>query len=550
MPQRKTPNSQQIEVNLVGGNTFGRYPKISLETTYNLFVSDKWLINTPGFKKVLQLSRGGKSRGIFRSVRGNFALAVVGSAVYKIDINLDFVQIGTINSTHGDVFIDENLTYQIAIVDGINAYVYNYNIASGIVLQTGLQDSFVPSYVCFHNGNFLFGNSSLTTPGTWYSYTGNAASAILTYNSTMRLQTKPDTALAVQRIPGQGNHVLVIGSTVSEIWVASQTINAAGFVQAYQIIPTVNIDFGCISVTTIASSDQYVAWLGVNENNSPIIMMYTGNGAEPLSTDGIDYLMEQIKYPSQSTGFSYRQDGHSFYQLTFYNPADNLTLLYDFTTKMFFTMTDWDLSYHPATKAIYFNNLQYFTSLDNSCLYEFSTNYTTYDENEVGPRNADYDPDLNKEIPRIRVCKAVRMKDARRFIANSLTMDIDQGNDPNLVALDYDTIDYIVTEGDMVVMLDEDGTNKMVKEGTQPVYTPGYLNIGAPPAYQPKVELCLSYDGGATFGNWVPRYMHFQGWRKNVMTWDKLGAANDLVCKFRFCGTSRFIVNNAYMDVY
>ena len=550
MPIRKTPKSEQVEINIVGSNTYGRYPKVSLETTFNMFVSDNWLLNTPGFKKVLTLSTGGQSRGIFRSVRGGFAIAVVGSSVYKISPDLSPQLIGTISSTHGDVYIDENLSYQICIADGINAYVYNYIMPSALVRQTGLQDNFTPSYVCFHGGFFLFGNSNPSTPGTWYAYSGGSGTT-LDYNSTMRLQTKPDTALAVQRIPGQGNHVLVMGATVCELWVGQVTIDPlTGVPQAYQIIPTINIDFGCASVSTIASSDQYIAWLGVNENNSPVIMAYTGNGAESISTDGISYVMEQIRYPAQSTAFFYRQDGHSFYQLTFYNPADNLTLLYDFTTKKFFTLTDWDMSYHPATKAVYFNDLQYFTSLDDASLYQFSTNFTTYDDNLADPGDEDYDPSINNEIPRLRICKNVRTKDARRFIANSITLMMEQGDDPNLVGLSYDTVDYIVSEGDKALMLDEDGVNLMVKEGSETTYTPGYLNIGAPPVYQPKVDLCLSYDGGMSFGNWVSRPLHPQGWRKNVITWEKMGAANDLVCKFQFLGTYRFVVNNAIMEIY
>lgn len=48
---------QQVPVNVVGSSTFGRYPKISLETTYNMFISDDWLVNYAGFQKVVDIFR-------------------------------------------------------------------------------------------------------------------------------------------------------------------------------------------------------------------------------------------------------------------------------------------------------------------------------------------------------------------------------------------------------------------------------------------------------------------------------------------------------------
>lgn len=553
MPIRTTPNARQVPINIVGSSTFGRYSKISLEKTYNMFITDDWLVNFMGYKKVLEVSPRGVSRGIFRSVRGGFALAVFNQSVYVIDVNLSPVFKGNLQTSYGDVYIDENLAGQICIVDGLNAYIYNYRTnqfaVTSLVTDMG-SPVFTPTYVCFHNGFFLFGTNTPNSGGAWYAYIGGTGTTIH-YNSTMAIQTKPDYAVAVERIPGQGNNVLAMGTTVCEIWTQSPSVNDAGEVTAYFRNSTVNIDYGCISASTIASSDQYIAWLGANQNNSPVIMVYTGNGAEPISTDGIDYVMEQIKFPTQSTAFFFRQDGHNFYQLTFYNDADNLTLVYDFTTKKFFNITDFQLNYHPATKSIYFNDKQYFTSLNDACLYQFSTDFTTYDDNLVSTGNSEYNEELNHEIPRIRICKSIRTEDSRRFIANSLVITMEQGTDPNLVGLDYDTIDYIVTENQQLIIYSEDGVTPMVKEGSSTIpYKPGFVNVAAPPAYQPRVDLSLSYDGGISFGNWVSRPLRPQGLIKNVITWEKMGAANDLTLKFRFSGTHRFIVNNGVMEIY
>ena len=52
---RQTPNAKQEPVNIVGGSTFGRYRKISSEKTYNMFITDEWLVNTAGYQKAYEL---------------------------------------------------------------------------------------------------------------------------------------------------------------------------------------------------------------------------------------------------------------------------------------------------------------------------------------------------------------------------------------------------------------------------------------------------------------------------------------------------------------
>jgi hypothetical protein len=79
-------------------------------------------------------------------------------------------------------------------------------------------------------------------------------------------------------------------------------------------------------VSTIAASDTFIAWLAINEKSSPSIMVMAGGQAQRISSDGIDNLMDTIQFPEDSTGFFFRQDGHLFYVLTFFNAVDNITL--------------------------------------------------------------------------------------------------------------------------------------------------------------------------------------------------------------------------------
>lgn len=522
----RTAKAKEIPVNVVGLSKFGRYSKISSEKTYNMYVSDGWLVDFSGWKKRGEVPESNvKGRGIFRSVRNNLVVTVIGSGVFIIDINLTAAFIGNLSSSSGAVTMDENLNSQVCIVDGINCYILNLSQRS-LTKQTST-DSFTPNYVSYHNTYFLFGNGDFTGNGAkWFAFVYETPTTI-EYFAEFALQTKPDFALAVKRLPGQSNNVLVFGSSVCEI----QT-NVGGQ-QVYQRNSSLSIDYGCLSVNTIDASDKIMAWLAINQSNMPVIMVFTpSEGAVPISTDGIDGLLGSLNNPSKSSGYFFRKDGHLFYVLTFYDPSDNFTLAYDFTTKGFSFLTDENLNYHPARQVVYFNNSSFFCSLNDGAIYETGTQFTTYNNNVI--TNFDY---LNHEIPRVRISDNIRNPNSEPFRVNLVTLTIEQGNDNNVTGLSIEnSIPYITTE-DGEPLITESGDLIISEEG-----------VSIP--YIPKVMMSYSVDGGKTWSQEVTSFFRQSGVRQNIMQWYQLGMMNDFVCKFRFCGKDRFVVNNAIAEIF
>src|SRR5712675_554796 len=194
-----TELSEQIPINVAGASSFGVWPKINLEKTYNMYLSDEWMIGFPGYKKVALDGAPGEGRAIFRSVRGNFLLVVVGSAVYRLNEALAPTFVGTLSTSAGEVFIDENLSQQLCLVDGLRAYIYNST--TGILTPQNLVDGTVPTplpvipnYVSFHGGYFLIA-SALNSINNyqWFSYIRNDDNTIK-WSSTQTISTKPDAA--------------------------------------------------------------------------------------------------------------------------------------------------------------------------------------------------------------------------------------------------------------------------------------------------------------------------------------------------------------------
>ena len=527
-----TPNAQQVPVKIVGSSIFGRHPIISDERTWNLFISDDWLINFAGYKRAISiLGEDVEGRGLFHSTRGNFLLAVFGTNIYRINPNLGWTFLFSLSTSVGEVFMDENLSSQIVIVDGsATGYIYNYttNSIGTIVWDYGASGiPFPPNYVTYQNTYFVFGNADTTTSGSqWYVYrsgfnpTTLADPLKLVWVQTLTLQTKPDFAKACIRIPSRGNNLLVLGGSVAEIWT-----NVSGL-QVYQRNSAINIDYGVASVSTIAASDDMVAWLGINEKASPAIMVMSGGQAQRISTDGIDYLLSSVQRPDRSTAMFYRQDGHVFYILTFFDAADNFSIMYDFTTQKFFDLTDWDFTYHPARQIAYFNGEIYFASLKQGDLMLLGSRLTDMSTN---PQNA-------YEIPRIRKCDTYRLPGSDRFIVNQFSFTIENGLEPN-VTFQLECDGYIIGEVSEGIMYSEDGYPLLIEAGSCEIY-------------RPRIDVTISKNGGETYSNANIYYMHATAKYKNQPRFHKLGEANQFTIQMRFWGFGAIAIANGVLEVY
>jgi hypothetical protein len=525
-----TELAEQIPINVKGSSKFGVSPKISLEKTYNMYESDEWMIGSPGYRKRALPNLTGEGRAMFRSVRGGFLIVVIGSAVFRVGADLAPQFIGNIETITGECFIDENLASQICIVDGKNAYIYFYSGTTGTLTKQTAMSALVPGYVSFHNTYFLI-SSTVNSPNRaqWYAFTRFDNNTIVVA-STQSISTKPDTALAVRRIPGRGNNVLVLGETVAEVWnqVGGDTVD--GIDRNYIRVNSYNIDNGCISVSTIAAGEDTIAWLAVNEANSPVIMVTNGSETKQISTDGIDHLMESIKHPEQSTAFFYRLNGHLFYQLTFFNAEDNLTLLHDFTNGKFFHLSDENLNYHIARDIVYFNTKSYFISLNDAAIYEIGDEFDTYNYS-INNDNA------GVVIPRIRICKTIRKIDSSTFRCGMFTFWIEQGVNT--------FFSEEVCDGQLITEITEE---PIVTESGKKIL--GEFGLCVFEDNRPRVDMSFSKNGNQSFSNIVSRPLNEMSEFRNQIRWHRIGQANELTIQLRFWGLNRFTVTDGIAEIY
>jgi hypothetical protein len=175
--------------------------------------------------------------------------------------------------------------------------------------------------------------------------------------------------------------------------------------------------------------------------------------------------------------------------------VDNLSLVYDFTTKLFFHVSDQNVNFHPARGVIYFNEDTYFISINDGSLYQMNTDLLTYNYDVVGYP-------YGQEIPRIRICKAISIKNSARFRVGQFTFWIEQGM------------------------------------------------INTNPNILPRVDMSISKNGGQSFGNVVSKMLNPVGVQRNQIRWWRMGQANEFIIQLRFYGFSKMLISNGVAEVY
>ena len=398
MQQQSQLTTQELDI--VGGTAFGRYQKQSIEETFNMMISDKALVDYPGYKKRLELDLDGQSREIFRSTRFSHLVVVIANKVYIVNADFSHSIVGEIGTSEGSVDIAENLNKEISITDGEALYVYNWGLNTFVKPTI----DFIPVYIEAMDGYLI---AAAKDSNFWrLSNLNQATSWPNDPNSVGALQTKSDNVIAVVRLNRQ---LFIMGNVTMEAW---RNVGANPF--PFTRDNSLSIDYGAVSSDSIAKGFGMICWLSANEQSGLAIKYTQGGPPIDLSTDGINFRLDRITKPEQAFGFLFEEDGHIIYQLTF--PGDNLTYAYDFMAQKFYTLTDENLNFHIAKRLAFFDNKLFFLSAKEGSLYEMGTEFTNYD---------------GKIIPRIRKTKNFRLPDAARFVVPEVRLTMEQGNAAN-----------------------------------------------------------------------------------------------------------------------
>lgn len=321
---------------------------------------------TPGKQSVFQ--GNGEVRGLWVSTGGAPGIyslfAVIGQTVYRFDSSYTATSLGTLPNFSGRVsMVDNGTQLAIAHQSGIHWVALNgSSIAPVTDAPSGSVLSALDNYVLFtQNVGGEFGITAL----------GDLSSIDPLDIATA--EGWPDDCVSLLVIQREA---VLLGTETSEVW--SDT-GAALF--PLERTPGGLIEQGCAAKWSPAKLDNSVFWLGRDRNGRGIA--YRSNGYTPvrISTHALENEWGSYADISDAIGFSYQEEGHSFYQLTF--PTGNTTWVYDVSTKLWHQRAYMDaygvLNRDRANCYAFFNGDHLVGDYQNGKIYRMDMDLTTDD---------------------------------------------------------------------------------------------------------------------------------------------------------------------------
>ena len=132
------------------------------------------------------------------------------------------------------------------------------------------------------------------------------------------------------------SEIWLVGSQTTEIWVATGDNNT-------RFAPNTNvfIEWGIMAASSLTRFGTQLMWLGQNKQGAGIVVQSDGGyNVRQASSRTVEHALQSYSTLADAVSFSYQQDGHTFYVLTF--PTDDATWVYDILTNEWHERGDWN----------------------------------------------------------------------------------------------------------------------------------------------------------------------------------------------------------------
>jgi hypothetical protein len=277
-------------------------------------------------------------RGLWELPNDQTALAVIGNTCYLVTVatpatatsfpTLALTSVGTLLTNLGPVHIrDNNIGGYAVIVDG--PYGYLYNISTQAFSQITDPAFLGADTVAFIDGWWIFNQ-----PGTQTFYT-NGVQYGITFNAT-NFALKDSSADNLVAVMENKEQLWLIGDKTTEIW-----YDAGGQYFAFQRLVGTPIQAGCKAKHSVARfGTEGLIWFGRSERGENVILLSSGFSVNVVSTPAFSTELAQYPITSDAIGYTYQEDTHEFYVLTF--PTADVTWCYDSQSQLLHKRLSYD----------------------------------------------------------------------------------------------------------------------------------------------------------------------------------------------------------------
>lgn len=297
---------------------------------------------------------------------GNYGYVVSGQTLYQIDTAWNAVSLGTVSGS-GPVSMANNGT-QLFVACNPDGYIYN--ASTGVFAKITDVDFPGAVTVGYVDGFFVFNEPD--SQRFW-------ATALLdgTNIDALDFASAEGSPDGVVSLIVDHREIWLLGTQSVEVWYDA---GLADF--PFQRIQGAFIEQGCAAAFSVAKMDNSVFWLGSDERGKGIVWRANGYTPQRVSTHAIEYAISQITDISDAVAYTYQQDGHMFYVLTF--PSGDQTWVFDAATNLWHERAGWNTSLgqftrHRSSCQMFFNNTTVVGDFENGNLYNM--NLDAFDDN-------------------------------------------------------------------------------------------------------------------------------------------------------------------------
>jgi len=315
-----------------------------------------FLNRAPGLRRLATIGTG-PIRGLWDfAPDSNTAFVVSGTQLFKINRSYTATLLGTVVGT-GPVSIADNGTQLFIAANGPS---YIYNNTTNVFQQITDPDFPGAVSVGYLDGYFVFNEPN--SQKIWVTSLLDGLSVDpLDFASA---EGAPDevTGLIVDH-----REVWVLGTNSVEVWYNAGTPDFP-----LQRIQGAFNEIGCISPYSLAKLDNGVFWLGSDARGKGIVYRANGYTGTRISTHAVEWHIQQYSDITDAFGYTYQQDGHSFYVLIF--PSANTTWVYDVATQAWHERAGFDngdFTRHRSNCQMAFNNEIVVGDFQNGKIYAF-----------------------------------------------------------------------------------------------------------------------------------------------------------------------------------
>jgi hypothetical protein len=135
------------------------------------------------------------------------------------------------------------------------------------------------------------------------------------------------------------------------------------------------MEVGCAAAYSVAKLDNTLFWLGRDMRGRGIVYRANGYSGVRVSTHAVEFAIQSYGNISDAIAYTYQQEGHSFYVLTF--PSANATWVYDVATNLWHEragFSDGLFTRHISNCQAAFNSEIVVGDYQNGNLYAFDLN--------------------------------------------------------------------------------------------------------------------------------------------------------------------------------